>query len=149
VESSTREDLFAIAYLTSNASLSLLKTPEWKKFSKSANFKPPDHRKPTDVFLPPIYYMIKSQVQAVADASDSLQIVSDGPSNVSKVRVENFSFMTGGISSYCKSIGLGAVIISAQNTVHYFIETAKEVTKKQPHLWTSFSSGPCSTQRSF
>ena len=140
-------ELFALAIYTSTASFSLFTTPEQKAFHANLGFKAPNRDSLSTTLLEKCYLKVKRQVQLVADAATHIQIVTDGSSNIGKVRVENTSFLVDGISYYWNSIAIRAVRAGADWTVKNVIQNAKEITKNALHRWTSFSSDTCNTQR--
>jgi hypothetical protein len=97
------EDLFALAIYTSTASFSTFETPEWKAFHTKLNFNAPSRKALAGHLLDKCYNRVKAKVQKVATASSHIQIVTDGSSNINKVRVENTSFLVDGISYYWNS----------------------------------------------
>lgn len=144
---STAEELFALAVYTSTANFALFDTPEWSDFFNKLGFKVPDRHKLSGPLLDAAYNKIKPQVQAVADAASYIQIVSDGSSNVTKTRIENISFLTGGISYYWRNTGIGATSVGAQRTADHVRKAALEITRNNLKRWTAFSTDTCSTQR--
>jgi len=100
LEDQSDEQLFALAVYTSTANFSLFETPQWKAFFKRLNFTPPTRQRLSGELLKSCYLDIKQQVLKVAAAADHIQIVSDGSSNIAKVRVENVTFLAGGILYY-------------------------------------------------
>lgn len=125
---STAEELFALAVYTSTASFSLFDTPEWKAFHFKLGFKAPSRKALAGRLLTRCYEKIKAVVQTVADALAHIQIVTDGSSNIGKVRVENTSFLVDGISYYWSSVAIGAIKAGADWTVDNVIKSAKEIT---------------------
>jgi len=103
------EELFALAIYTSTCSFSQFETPEWRAFHLKVGFKAPNRKTLAGPLLSSYYDKIKAKVQLIADAASHIQIVTDGSSNIGKVRVENTSFLVDGISYYWNSIGIGAV----------------------------------------
>jgi hypothetical protein len=144
---SNATELFALAIYTSTASFSLFTTPEWRAFHAKLGFKAPNREALSTTLLEKCYTKVKRQVQIIADAASHIQIVTDGSSNIGKVRVENTSFLVDSISYYWNSIPIRAVQAGADWTVDNIIKNAKEITKNALDRWTSFSSDTCNTQR--
>ncbi len=147
-KAASTDELFAMAIYTSIASFSMFTTPEWERFFKKLDYTPPNRKRLAGHLLTDCYTKIKQQVEAIADAVSHIQIVSDGSSNITKERVENISFLVGGISYYWKSTAIGAVQAGADWTVKNVLKYAKEITKDSLDRWTAFSSDTCNTQRS-
>ncbi len=132
---------------TSTANFSLFETPQWKAFFKRLNFTPPTRQRLSGELLKSCYLDIKQQVLKVAAAADHIQIVSDGSSNIAKVRVENVTFLAGGISYYWKSTGIGAIRAGSDWTLDHLKDQAFEITMGNLKKWTAFSSDTNNTQR--
>ena len=146
-QNATAEELFTLTIYTSIASFSQFNTPEWKAFYVIVGFKAPNRKALAGPLLTAWYEKIKKKVQLVADAASYIQIVTDGSSNISKVRVENTSFLVDGILYYQNSIGIGAVKAGLAWTVKNVIKNAKEITKGALYRWTAFLLDTCNTQR--
>ena len=147
LEDQSDEQLFALAVYTSTANFSLFETPQWKAFFKRLNFTPLTRQRLSSELLKSCYLDIKQQVLKVAAAADHIQIVSDGSSNIAKVRVENVTFLAGGISYYWKSTGIGAIRAGSDWTLDHLKDQAFEITMGNLKKWTAFSSDTNNTQR--
>jgi hypothetical protein len=104
----TNMELFAMAIYTSTANFSIFETPEWKAFFKKVHFKPPIRQQLSSDLLYSTYTNVKEQVLKVTTKANYIQIIADGSANISKVRIENTSFLVDGKSYYWKSTEIGA-----------------------------------------
>ncbi|KAI1002523.1 hypothetical protein K3495_g5678 [Podosphaera aphanis] len=143
----TDDECFAVALFTSTVGFSQLDTPEWRRFFKILGFELPNRQKSSTTLLNDAYNSVKEKVQAVADSSKYIQIVSGGSFNISKHRVENISFLVNGISYYWRSTAIEATRAGAEWTTNHVISAATEITRGDLRRWTAFSSDTCSTQR--
>jgi hypothetical protein len=141
------EQLFALAIYTSTANFSMFETPQWEDFFKRLKFDIPSRQRLSGDLLRSCYADVKDQVLAVAAAEEHIQIISDGSSNIAKIRVENVSFMAGGISYYWKSTGIGAIRAGSDWTLDHLKGQALEITMGNLKKWTAFSSDTNNTQR--
>ena len=137
---STTNELFAMAIYTSTANFSMFETPQWQAFFDRIGFTPSNRNQLSGELLTSVYESIKEQVLQVASNADHIQLVCDGSANISKVRIENVSFLVKGRSYYWKSTEIGAQTASAKWSVTHIKQSATEITFGNLRKWTAFSS---------
>ncbi|RKF64390.1 hypothetical protein GcC1_132026, partial [Golovinomyces cichoracearum] len=148
-ENTSLEQPFAKAVYTSTANFALFDTPERSDFFKRVNFKPPTRQRLGGPLLEDICKEIKTQVQEVVDNTSGLQIVTDGSANMTKVHIENTSFLTDRVSFYHASTAIGFHTASVHFTYNNVVKHARELTHGNLAKWASYSSDTCATQKSF
>ena len=144
----TTDELFALAVYTSTANFSMFDTPEWKNFFSSLKYTPPSRQRLSESLLESTYLKVKNQVLETACNADYIQIVSEGSANISKQRVENVSFVVGGLSYYWNSTEIGAQKAGADWSLANIKKCANAITLGNLKKFSAFSSDTDSTQRS-
>jgi hypothetical protein len=129
IKESTVKELFALAIYISTCSFSQFETPEWRAFYLKVGFKAPNRKALAEPLLSSCYNKIKAKVQLIADAVSHIQIITDSSSNISKVRVENISFLVDGILYYWNSIGISTIKAGVAWIVKNVIKNAKEIIR--------------------